>query len=583
MNRNSLASKEGESSKPSNFRNLNVKGAETTPESFHNYVDDSRGATASQQPSTVYHMNSECLDNTAVDATSNVEGIFSGMQVNELLFIEIFAGSGKLTKAARVWQFETMAIDKTVQRSTGTRISVLDLSEPDEAEALKQLIRQEHRRIVAIHLAPACGTASKAREKKLKNFSAMGIAVPVPLRSHAQPLGKDGLGGLDKLRTELANQIYSFTADIVELSLSLNILCSVENPENSLFWEYPDIKKNLPRGWMTVFDSCMHGGRRKKSTSWWATKPTYNDLQAACDNSHQHASWAPSMSARGLVFPTAEEAAYPDLLCKRVAAAIHAYALQEGAVEPQDLPQQLAVRHHTSHRWILDMLPRGKKFKPLVSEFAQYQTFAVAASHEPEQSWFFKEQPKGTRVTARHLQRGCLRVDDNKCLEWTDAKTGKRTILQWSSPELQLGRSIDAELCTVGIPRPPWEFIQKAVQVGHPRSMSIHLTTGVTEMLEDNFKHPPHLLVQKRAEFIKRWSARCLELKDAERKLHDSLEPHVKHVLSGKRLKLLEEILDSLSYPDRDLCRDLQNGFKLTGWLQRSGVFPQAMKQLLQL
>jgi len=69
------------------------------------------------------------------------------MQITDLLFIEIFAGSGKLTKAAQVWQFETMAIDKTVQRSAGTRISLLDLSDPDQATALLDLIRQESHRM----------------------------------------------------------------------------------------------------------------------------------------------------------------------------------------------------------------------------------------------------------------------------------------------------------------------------------------------------------------------------------------------------------------------------------------------------
>lgn len=418
--KNSSAGKTVLASEPSNFRNLNAD-VKVPATSSHN-IDNMVGATSSQQPHTLYHTNSHCSDKADSGATRSIDGLFSGMQINDLLFIEIFAGSGKLTKAARVWQFETMAIDKTVKRSTGTRISVLDLSEPDEAEALKQLIKQEHKRIVAIHLAPACGTASKAREKELKSFSAMGIAVPVPLRSQEQPLGKDGLGGLDKLRTELVNQVYSFTAEILELCISLDILGSVENPKNSLFWEYPEIKRLLEKGWMTVFDSCMHGGRRKKGTSWWATKATYTDLQATCDGSHQHSS--STVSSKGLNFPTAEEAAYPDLLCKRVSAIIHAYASQEGAVEPQDLVQQLAIRHHTSHRWILDMLPRGKKYKPLVSEFAKYVTFAVATSLEPEQSWFFKEQPKGTRVTSRHLQWGCLRVDEDKCLEWKEDKTG---------------------------------------------------------------------------------------------------------------------------------------------------------------
>jgi len=105
----------------------------------------------------------------------------------------------------------------------------------------------------------------------------------------------------------------------MELCISLNILCSVENPENSLFWEYPDIKRVIGKGFFTEFHNCMHGGKRRKSTSWWATKTVFNELQSICDNSHQHSSWAPTMTAKGLVFPTAEEAAYPELLCKRVA------------------------------------------------------------------------------------------------------------------------------------------------------------------------------------------------------------------------------------------------------------------------
>lgn len=579
MSKQSTSEFNSDPSPSANVGSLGKETALTEPhELFHRQQHQCvEQTTLIQLPSVSSHKN---LQFTTHDkSTSCDNGLFSGMQISDLLFIEIFAGSGKLTKAARVWQFETMAIDKTVQRSSGTRITVLDLSDPDEAQSLLNLIRQEHHRIVAIHLAPACGTASKAREKKLRKFSSMGVPVPEPLRSHTQPMGKDGLGGLDKLRTELANQVYGFTAMVMELCISLNILCSVENPENSLFWEYPDLKHITARGFFTTFHNCMHGGKRKKSTSWWATKQTYKSLEATCDNKHEHSSWVPTMTSKGLVFPTAEEAAYPELLCKRVAAVLHEYALQEGAVEPQDLPQQVAIRNHTSHRWILDMLPRGKKFKPLVSEFAHYVNFAVPASFEPEQSSFFKQQPKGTRVTARHLQRGCIRVDDKNVLEWTEVKTNKRTILEWASPEVQLFRDVDVEVCTVGIPREPWEFIQKAVQVGHPRSMAIHLSQGVIEMLEYNFKLPPHLVVKKRADFIKKWTNRCLELKEDERDLHQRLEPHVRHVLQGKRLKLFQEILDSLSYPDRTLCRDLQQGFRLTGWLERSGVFPQAMKK----
>ena len=44
--------------------------------------------------------------------------------------------------------------------------------------------------------------------------------------------------------------------------------------------------------------------------------------------------------------------------------------------------------------------------------------------------------------------------------------------------------------------------------------------------------------------------------------------------MKGKNLLLLKEILEDLGYPDRSLFDDLCRGFKLTGWLPKSGVFP---------
>ena len=54
-------------------------------------------------------------------------------------------------------------------------------------------------------------------------------------------MGVDGLEGLDKIRTGAANQTYAATARIVRFCVLYDILCSVENPENSLFWLFPDM------------------------------------------------------------------------------------------------------------------------------------------------------------------------------------------------------------------------------------------------------------------------------------------------------------------------------------------------------
>ena len=111
-----------------------------------------------------------------------------------------------------------------------------------------------------------------------------------------------------------------------------------------------------------------------------------------------------------LQFPTAEEAAYPHLLCKRIAAILLKYAISKGAVQVDTLEKQVASTVSTSHRWILDMLPKGKKLKPLVSEFQGYCFFLVNPSQEPESSTFSQRQLKGSKLVQRQLQWGRVRV-----------------------------------------------------------------------------------------------------------------------------------------------------------------------------
>ena len=125
-----------------------------------------------------------------------------------------------------------------------------------------------------MHLAPACGTASRAREKKLTSLANQGFRIPGPLRSQKQPMGINGLSGLDKVRTETANIVYAATAKLIEVCYSLQILCPVENPENSLLWFFPEVATIIEKiGRHSVsFHNCMYGGARNKLTKWWALK-----------------------------------------------------------------------------------------------------------------------------------------------------------------------------------------------------------------------------------------------------------------------------------------------------------------------
>ena len=91
---------------------------------------------------------------------------------------------------------------------------------------------------------------------------------------------------------------------------------------------------------------------------------------------------------------------------------------------------------------------------------------------------------------------------------------------------------------------------------------------------------PPDVgqLLDKRNAFFKKWIKRAGELSSKEKDLHDSLDPEVAKVLKGKRLLVFEEILNEIGFPDKNLVRDICAGFRITGWLRDSMLFPHRSK-----
>ena len=121
--------------------------------------------------------------------------------------------------------------------------------------------------------------------------------------------------------------------------------------------------------------------------------------------------------------------------------------------------------------------------------------------------------------------------------------------------------------------------VEKAVLAGHPRSLGIHLSGQVMHMLKQNFAMEPYKLVKERAQFLKKWTTRCKELENKELELRESLEPHLKEVLRNRRLLVFKEILADLNCPDENLVNEICSGFKLSGWLSKSTVFPPTLKR----
>ena len=123
------------------------------------------------------------------------------------------------------------------------------------------------------------------------------------------------------------------------------------------------------------------------------------------------------------------------------------------------------------------------------------------------------------------------------------------------------------------------DFVEKAVEVGHPRSMAIHLSSEVTRVLEANLFSNPHKIALKRVRFFKKWTTRAEELREQEAALKQNMPLHLSKLLAAKRLKLFEERLEDCGFPDAKLVADVSHGFKLTGWLNQTGIFPRHTKR----
>jgi hypothetical protein len=221
--------------------------------------------------------------------------------------------------------FQVVAVDFTRNRhSPKTEIANIDLSTPEGAKELWTLL--QHPGLCFVWMAPPCGTASRAREKPIdERLKQSGWPEPKPLRSNAEPSGISTIEESDPLqwaRLLSANFIYALFGDVCTDMSAKAIPWVIENPSNSLMW-WMDCMTSLNKIDLvgdTLFHACMHGGSRDKLTRLRSSPHSMiMELESRCDKQHQHRSWASLAPGN---FETAEEAAYPDLLCHRIASAV---------------------------------------------------------------------------------------------------------------------------------------------------------------------------------------------------------------------------------------------------------------------
>ena len=480
------------------------------------------------------------------------------------LVLEIFSGTCRLSKACRGLGLQALSVDKDVTRSENAVVAKYDLCDPGQLGTLVKLVRMEHHRLVHAHFAPSCGTASRARERPVPGLPP--DRQPRPLRSNDKPDGLTNLSALEQQRVHSANASYSAAVELILILLDLGVSISVENPKNSLFWctsMMAKLYKHEPRGYFTVFHSCMHGGERDKATKFWSFNPRvpsanlFESLGLLCDGNHTHQSWRPRFVTGSWVFPTKEEAAYPHLLCVRMASLLLQEAVARGLGPDDDLSQQLEHDPIVGKRQIFTTQPRQQKLRPAISEFGYFMYLALTVADAPS-NFLDTMCPKGSKVVSRHVQRGFQRD--------VFLATKNAAVVN------HIGEGEVFEVVKVGVPREPQQFITAAVELGHPRFLLARVSKDALSAVNGLLGDAADLSLQ-RSKFLKWLLRRANELRPQEVELHENLPVHLKKVLEGKRILLWKEVLEQLGYPDAKIMDEVVKGFPLTGWAEQSGVF----------
>ena len=121
----------------------------------------------------------------------------------------------------------------------------------------------------------------------------------------------------------------------------------------------------------------------------------------------------------------------------------------------------------------------------------------------------------------------------------------------------------------VAFPFSPEEFVREAVCRGHPSSVFQGVTEALCKAINANAKMSLGDMIKMRAVFG-HWTMRARALANDGKKLHQSLPPHRREILKGKRLLLMKETLTELGYRDATLVDDLNGGFCLVGQMPDS-------------
>eukprot|EP00435_Cladocopium_sp_Y103_P054436 s1937_g17.t1 len=426
------------------------------------------------------------------------------------------SAGGRLTAALKAVGFaDSFGVDVSIPHNLSCPILKLDLLQPDQLELVKELIASPN--CAYVHLAPPCGTSSRARLIQRK-----GRVNPPIARTDRYPNGIPTLKGTLLARVVSANRLYAITCDIIRLCEHLGKLWSCENPGRSFMWVTTPftalINDLAPRE--VLFHHCRYGSSRRKLTKLLHNIKHFEELAQLCGNDHEHEAWGQMPSGE---WATALEVAYPWPLCRAMATKLALELQSKGAT---CTPPCFALQEESIQalRASTEIQPRHG-IPPMVSEFMEVTT-QDADCPLPPNSRPLSTPPRGNFASATHGE----------------------------------GNTI-----TIGVNRSPQQFVNAALQIGHPTWVHSLFPQEMRDVISHCVSTSQQDLARERTAELRRWTLLAEEVKETDNMLLESLSSRRRDILRGKRLCLLERLLGDAGHQDTNLVKDIAAGFDLTG------------------
>ena len=332
-----------------------------------------------------------------------------GAETKRRWFADVFSGVGGIGQAvARSCKVSSLFVDTAID-------SRHDLLRDRNMRRLLRLIASGA--IFAMHLAPPCGTWSRARLPRLRR-PGLGIRGLPGLRPHQRAKLAEGTALMD------------VAIRLAWAMLAAGLGFSLENPGSSMVWEYPAMRElaNAPGVFCVDLVYCSYGMRWLKPTRFLTNIRALAALASKCSRDHEHIALRGAAPCGTLWTKLA--CAYPPDLCAAYGEHIFtAVTLGELSLSP---PLQSAVAARQA----------DARVRPTDSAWARPDRWQVEWSG----TWSYKEhiniqELRTISFLARHLGRSSKRWNQ-RYLVLTDSLVSLHAVTRMRSTSAPLLRQL---------------------------------------------------------------------------------------------------------------------------------------------